>query len=121
MSTTMMTITAAFSTTTSRSSCSPNRCANGGTCIQINGGTDYFCHCPAHIPLGGKNCDQLIQTTRTTAMTTTAVVSTTTTPRLSSCASNPCANGGTCIPINGGSDYICGYPSSFVFPGKDCK
>jgi hypothetical protein len=45
--------------------CSPNPCWNGGNCVTINGGSDYYCVCPSGLPLAGKNCDQVVSTTTT--------------------------------------------------------
>ncbi|CAF0985001.1 unnamed protein product [Adineta steineri] len=43
--------------------CTPDPCANGGQCVPINAGTDYYCDCLPGLPLGGKDCDVLITTT----------------------------------------------------------
>ncbi len=45
--------------------CSPNPCANGGTCTLTTFNNDYTCQCVTNLPLGGKNCDQLIAVTTT--------------------------------------------------------
>ena len=43
--------------------CLSNPCANGGQCFSRQDNKDYYCQCPPNLPLGGKNCDQLIITT----------------------------------------------------------
>ncbi|CAF3504982.1 unnamed protein product [Rotaria sp. Silwood1] len=78
--------------------CWSNPCRYGGTCLEINGNTDYVCYCPPNLPVGGKNCDQ-VTTITTTLPTTPAAVS--------SCSSNPCLNGATCSISPFTNSYFC--------------
>jgi hypothetical protein len=71
--------------------CSPNPCANGGTCE--NGATGYTCNCtPGYT---GANCATLV----------------------ADCTTNPCQNGGICT--NGVSGYACTCQPGYT--GANCE
>ena len=88
--------------------CTQNPCANGAQCVPINSNTDYYCICPTNLPLGGKNCDQLILPTTTTPL-----------PIASPCASAPCTNGGTCVVNSISNTYTC--ICNQVYYGPRCE
>ncbi|CAF0971130.1 unnamed protein product [Adineta ricciae] len=90
--------------------CSPSPCLNGGACFSDN---NYFiCLCTS--PWSGRICEEGEMVTTTTVMT-----STTTIPSVSrDCQSNPCQNGGTCVPIGTSYSCFCGLDS--IYTGKNC-
>ncbi|CAF1152239.1 unnamed protein product [Adineta ricciae] len=62
--------------------CFPLPCANNATCTVVDT-FDYTCKCPDDLPVGGKNCDQLLVPQN---------------PNVpgGDCKVNPCQNGGYC-------------------------
>ncbi|CAF4489200.1 unnamed protein product [Rotaria socialis] len=119
--------TAATTTTTTTMSsstetpefCSPNPCQNGGTCLSTS--NTFLCLC--ELPWSGAICTtyELITnfTSTTTAVTTTTILTTVTVSNVpTACASQPCKNGGTCVPI--GSSYSCFCGTTSIYTGKNC-
>ena len=96
--------------------CAPSPCANGAQCLLLNANTDYYCSCPGNLPLGGKNCDQLVlpttlpreSTLQSCCILVIHLVAVAVTPAPTSpCASAPCLNAGVCTPNALTNSYTC--------------
>lgn len=105
--------------------CAPGICLNGGTCYQITYAL-ALCACPpgfsgVYCNIGGSvvtvNPITSIPTTTTAAPITVVPVTVTAAP-VSFCTTNPCLNGGACVPTTGtGGRCIC----NVAFTGVLCE
>ena len=98
-------------------------CQNGGTCVNIDNGNDYLCQC---LPgFEGKDCESKYFISIFLLFHFLFAVNPygpdpdngATDPIC--VISQPCQNGGTCVNIDSGNDYLCQCLPGFE--GKDCE
>ncbi|CAF0992558.1 unnamed protein product [Adineta steineri] len=89
---------------TSGDGCFPNPCANKAVCTPV-GWDEYHCACPKDLPIGGKNCDQLLTNPNPEV------------PQ-GNCRTYPCQNGGYCYHDHH-SIYYCECAKHYW--GKFCE
>lgn len=108
--------------------CAPGICLNGGTCFQITYSL-ALCSCPSGFSGVYCNISPSVVTPVTASpvtlvpvtvipTTTTATTTTVSTGLVSFCTTNPCLNGGACVPTTGtGGRCIC----NVAFTGVLCE